>query len=180
MTSRSPSDRSTVVQVRRTLAATPDELFRAWTEPDLFREWFKPRVGSIPNAEMDVRVGGRYRIAIERLGRVYYAVGEYLEVEPPRKLVSTFGWEDVPLVRLRDSLLTVELISRDGHTEVVITHERLPTRTIRALHRLGWRSNLNALARSVARARSTGLNAADERSPDPTQRVLDSDTQVGT
>ena len=157
---------STVVQVRRTLPASPGELFRAWTEPQLFRQWFKPRGGSIPSAEMDVRVGGRYRIAVERLGHVYYAVGEYLEVDAPTRIVSTFGWEGVPLVRLSDSLLTVELVPREGHTEVVITHERLPTRALRALHGWGWRSNLKALARSLARSRTASPTAFHDRGRD--------------
>jgi uncharacterized protein YndB with AHSA1/START domain len=160
MTSAPAPDRWPVVQVRRTLAASPEELFRAWTEPDLFRQWFKPRGGSIPSAEMDVRVGGRYRIAVQRLGLVYYAVGEYLELDAPTKLVSTFGWERVPLVRLSDSLLTVEFVAREGQTEVVITHERLRNRALRGLHGWGWRSNLKALARGLARSRGSDAMAA--------------------
>jgi uncharacterized protein YndB with AHSA1/START domain len=138
-----------LVRVSRVLPAPRDEVFRAWTDPELFRVWFKPRGGSIPSAELDVRVGGRFRIAIERLGFVYYAVGEYLEVDPPNRLVSTFGWERVPLVRLTDTRLTVEFVARgDDRTEVVITHERLGTRTLRALHAWGWRSTLNAARRA--------------------------------
>ena len=143
---------SALVQVRRTIGAPREQVFAAWTDPRLFRAWFKPRGGSIPSVELDVRVGGRYRIALERLGRIWYMVGEYVEVDPPARLVSTFGWQDVPLVRVADSLLTVDFIERDDRTEIVITHERLRTPALRALHGFGWRTTLATLERNLARA----------------------------
>jgi uncharacterized protein YndB with AHSA1/START domain len=81
------------------------------------------------------------------LGHVYYAHGTYLEVEPHRRLVFTFGWEHVPFVRATDSVVTVEFHDRDGQTEIVITHERLAGRPLRALHREGWERCLDLLAR---------------------------------
>jgi uncharacterized protein YndB with AHSA1/START domain len=130
-----------LVQVRRVVPAARDDVFRAWTDPQLVPQWFRPRGGSSPSAEMDVRVGGRYRWAMKLLGHVYYAVGEYVEVDPPRRLVFTFGWERA-LVRLSDSLVTVEFAPRGHETEVVITHERLGTRRLRAMHAAGWRACL--------------------------------------
>ena len=144
---------STVVQVRRTIAAPREQVYAAWTEPAQFRKWFKPPGGSISHAELDVRVGGRYRIGLERLGRVWYMVGEYVEVDPPVRIVSTFGWEGVPLVDVTDSLLTVEFGERDRGTEVVITHERLASRRLRALHGVGWRMTLATLGRNLVRGR---------------------------
>ena len=135
-----------LVQVRRVVSAPPAEVFRAWTEPDLVARWFQPRGGSSAGAEMDVRVGGRYRWGMRMLGRPYYAFGEYVEVDPPRRLVFTFGWDRVPFVRLTDSLVTVELLERGDETEVVVTHERLASRTLRAMHRAGWHDTLAELA----------------------------------
>jgi uncharacterized protein YndB with AHSA1/START domain len=141
-----------MVQVRRTLPAGRDEVFRAWTDPDLLRQWFKPRGGSSPGVEMDVRVGGRYRWAMKLLGHRYFAFGEYIEVDPPRRLVFTFGWDRVPLVRLIDSLVTVEFRDRGDQTEVVITHERLGSRSLRTLHEGGWQACLANLRVLLARA----------------------------
>ena len=152
MTARGSSPAPALLQVRRTLPAAREEVFRAWTEADLVRQWFKPRGGSSPGAEMDVRVGGRYRWAMKLLGHVYYAVGEYIEVDPPKRLVFTFGWERA-LVRLTDSVVTVEFIDRAHETEVVITHERLPSRGQRALHAAGWRVCLSNLDRLVGQTR---------------------------
>jgi uncharacterized protein YndB with AHSA1/START domain len=148
LTARATSPAPTVLQVRRTLPAAREEVFRAWTDPTLVRQWFKPAGGSSQGAEMDVRVGGRYRWAMKLLGHVYYAVGEYIEVDPPRRLVFTFGWERA-LVRLTDSIVTVEFVDRGHETEVVITHERLPSRIQRTLHGAGWRVCLTNLARLV-------------------------------
>jgi uncharacterized protein YndB with AHSA1/START domain len=152
LTARPDSSAPTVLQVRRTLPAAREEVFRAWTDPQLVRQWFKPRGGSSPGAEMDVRVKGRYRWAMKLLGHVYYAVGEYIEVDPPKRLVFTFGWERA-LVRLTDSVVTVDFVDRGDETEVVITHERLPNRLQRALHRAGWRACLTNLNRLAGRTR---------------------------
>ena len=135
-----------MVQVRRTLPVAPEEAFRAWTDPTLVSQWFRPRGGSSQSAEMDVRVGGHYRWAMKLLGHRYFAYGQYIEVDPPKRLVFTFGWERA-LVRLTDSLVTVEFADLGDHTEVIITHERLPTRGQRALHAAGWRNCLVNLDR---------------------------------
>jgi uncharacterized protein YndB with AHSA1/START domain len=143
----------TVVQVRRTLACPRETAFRAWTDPELVPNWFKPRDGSTPAAEMDVRVGGRYRWALEREGRVAYAIGEYLEVEPPTRLAFTFGWEQMPGVELIDSLVTVEFNDRGDGVEIVITHERLRDEQQGELHAAGWREMLENLEHMLAAAR---------------------------
>jgi len=139
-----------VVQVRRTLPATREEVFRAWTDPKLVTEWFKPRGGSSPGAEADVRVGGKYRWGMKLLGHSYYAVGEYIEVDQPNRLAFTFGWEHA-IVRLTDSIVTVDFLDHGDQTELVITHERLPNRAMRALHGIGWRGLLKDLGQLIGR-----------------------------
>ena len=134
-----------LVQIRRTIPAPVERVYRAWTEPELVERWFKPRGGSSAGAEMDVRAGGRYRWGMKLLGHVYYAFGEYVEVEPVQRLVFTFGWEQVPFVRMTDSVVTVEFHDQDSQTEVVITHERLGGRALRSMHRQGWEGCLDLL-----------------------------------
>ena len=136
----------TVLQLRRTLAAAPDEVFRAWTDPELFQRWFRPAATWNEGAEMDVRPGGRWRVRLRSAGRRYSAFGEYVEVEPPRRLVFTMGWERVPLVDPTDSVVTVELTEDGDGTELVLTQERLRTVPERVWHAFGWRSVLGRLA----------------------------------
>jgi uncharacterized protein YndB with AHSA1/START domain len=141
-------DAATVVQIRRTLPAPPEEAFRAWTDPARLAQWFKPPGGRNAGVEMDARVGGRYRCAMQLPGRTFYAVGEFVEIAPPRRLVFTFGWEQA-IVSLSDSLVTIEFEDRGQETEVVVTHERLGGRMTRALHAWGWRWLLRILAHQM-------------------------------
>jgi uncharacterized protein YndB with AHSA1/START domain len=152
------------VHVTRELPARREDVFRAWTEPDLFARWFTPSGRFTPSgnssvtAELDVRPGGEYRITVERTQLVpgtSYIVGRYLEVDPPERLVFTFGWEEPPPVaeleglEELDSRVTVQFRDHGESTEVSITHERLGTPVFRAFHRWGWETTLERLASIV-------------------------------
>jgi uncharacterized protein YndB with AHSA1/START domain len=150
MMATSHGDGETVVQIRRTLPCPPEDAYQAWTDPELVPQWFKPPDGTGGRAEMDVRVGGTYRWAMERGGRVAYVVGEYLEVSPPSRLVFTFGWEAMPGVELRDSVVTVEFNDRGDEVELVITHARIPDAELREQHGDGWREMLANLEQTLA------------------------------
>lgn len=81
------------------------------------------------DAEVDLRVGGRYRVSLNGVdGELIYAVaGRYQAVEPPAKLAFSWRWE-VPAYDETDTLVTVAFheIEAGQHTEVVITHDLLP------------------------------------------------------
>jgi uncharacterized protein YndB with AHSA1/START domain len=143
------------VHVSRELQASREDVFRAWTESDLFAQWFTPPGNSSVTADLDVRPGGSYRITLERTQLVpgtSHIVGQYLEVEPPERLVFTFGWEEPPPVpelgdlESLDSRVTVLFHDHGPSTEVSITHERLETTELRAFHAWGWETTLEQLA----------------------------------
>src|SRR5829696_2380984 len=75
--------------VTRTFNGPPRLVFEAWTKPELFRQWWVPRsMGmSLRSCEMDVRVGGKYRLEFEPDALAFF--GTYLEVTPPSRLVWT-------------------------------------------------------------------------------------------
>jgi len=146
------------VHVARELPARREEVFRAWTQPDLFARWFTPPGNSSVTAELDVRPGGAYRITLERtelVPGISYIVGAYLEVDPPERLVFTFGWEEPPPVPELDGLeeldsrVTVQFRDRGESTEISIIHERLRTPDFQAFHRWGWQTTLERLATVV-------------------------------
>ena len=115
-----------LVHVSRTFAAPREQVFRAWTDPDAVRRWFGSSIGPAKKVEADLRVGGRYRISVSMppTGRLASAYGEYLEVEPPERLVYTFAWEKMPLaLGLGNSKVTVEFVELADGTEVRLTHE---------------------------------------------------------
>jgi uncharacterized protein YndB with AHSA1/START domain len=83
------SDRELVV--RRTFNAPARIVFEAWTRPELFERWWVPKsIGmSLRSCEMDVRVGGRYRLVFDMSGAVMEVFGTYTEVTPHSRLVWT-------------------------------------------------------------------------------------------
>jgi uncharacterized protein YndB with AHSA1/START domain len=157
----SPSAAGTTLQVRRVFDAPREEVFRAWTEPEVLRQWLMPSSGSSPDAKIDLREGGSYRIEMRIGDDVAYVGGDYLEVRPPERLVFTWAFEPVevakastPEVRAMapslndtgETRVSVEFRDRGGSTEVVLTHEALRTDAIREFHEGGWTSSLDRLA----------------------------------
>lgn len=149
MTDASPvpaADGATTVSLvaRRTIRATPERLFAAWTEPAQLRRWWGPATVTCTAAEVDLRVGGRYRLA-NRLpdGRMLWIVGVFEAIEPPSRLVYTWRLEPGEDC---DERVSVRFQPRDGGTEVVIVHERIGDEATRDHHEQGWQGCLDGLA----------------------------------
>ena len=140
---------SHAIRVSRRIRATRERLFRAWTDPAQLRHWWRMEGPgwSFAGAELDVRVGGAYRLGMTGPdGRDHVAVGVYREVAPPARLAFTWDWED-PDRRVGDTLVTVELVDAgDGTTDVVITHVRFASADRAANHERGWTQLLRLIA----------------------------------
>jgi uncharacterized protein YndB with AHSA1/START domain len=111
------SDREVVVT--RTFDAPARVVFEAWTRAELFRQWWVPRsMGmTLRSCELDVRVGGRYRLEFgDDPANPIAFFGRYLEVTPPSRLVWTND-EDGD----EASVTTVALEERDGQTHLVLS-----------------------------------------------------------
>jgi len=78
------------LSLTRIIAASPDKLYRAWTEPELLKQWFAPSPFTTTTAQLDVRPGGANLIVMRGPDGVEYPNhGVYLEIIPGRKLVFT-------------------------------------------------------------------------------------------
>ncbi len=129
---------TTLFLVRR-FKATPEEVFRAWTDPGELTQWFastKDHAGCI--AEVDLRVGGRFRMGMKHLptGKDHVATGIYREIRFPERLVFTWSWEGKP--ENGESRITIDLRDDQGETEMRFTHEFFPNRAVRDNHQTGW------------------------------------------
>ena len=97
-------------------------VFEAWTTPELFRRWWVPQSmgASLRSCEMDVRVGGQYRLEFEPDGMAFF--GTYLEVTPPSRLAWTNeeGGEDGPV--------TTVTFEDQGDKTLLVLHELHPSK----------------------------------------------------
>jgi uncharacterized protein YndB with AHSA1/START domain len=130
---------------RRTIRASVERVFEAWTDPVQLRAWWGPRPVTCSDAEMDLRTGGRYRIvnALPDGGSITIH-GVFRLVEPPRRLVYTWCMSEDPN---EASLVTVRFEPRGDATEVVVVHEDIPAEPVRESHEKGWKGCLDGLER---------------------------------
>lgn len=146
------------IRLSRRLAATPAEVFDAWTRADQIMQWMIPSGPGTTRAQLDARIGGRFRIDMTDKGAVIPHDGEYLRLEPPHLL--EFTWVS-PFTDRQRSVVTVELkaAGRDA-TDLTLTHKLLPTAKAVDDHTWGWNACLDALvARYAEPSRSTAVNA---------------------
>lgn len=141
------------VRVSRTIRADAERLFQAWTDPKRLMLWWRQEAEgwAFASAMIDLRVGGRYRLAMTAPdGKVHAAVGVYCEIERPVRLVFTWDWEE-PMKGVADTLVTVDFRQMGTNaTDVVVTHERFMDSARMRRHEQGWTELLGLLERAVS------------------------------
>ena len=145
MSDSSPAPFAAVLVVRRTIRARPEALFAAWTDPQQLTRWWGPPGVTCTAAEIDLRVGGSYRIA-NRMpdGSTLWIAGEFELIEPPSRLI--YSWR-LEIPEAGTERVSVSFVPRDAATEVVVTHERIASETARTRHEIGWIGCLDGLTR---------------------------------
>ena len=122
------------------IAAPPEVVFPYFTDPALVAKWLADA------AELDARPGGTFSIDIRRSSRT--ARGTFVEVDPPRRVVFTWGVPDEPTLLPGSSTVEVVLEADGDDTIVTLTHRDL-SESWAASHREGWTSFLGELAATV-------------------------------
>jgi uncharacterized protein YndB with AHSA1/START domain len=142
-------DPAPVLRMRRTIRASRQRVFEAWTDPGQLRRWFAVAEGfTTPVAEVDLRVGGRYRLGMKAPGDnpLLIVGGVYREIVPLERLVFTWQWESADPNELQ-TVVTVEFYEAAGVTEIVLKHELFSGLPQRDKHGEGWAGCLANLQR---------------------------------
>ncbi len=134
------------LRMSRRFAASPERLFDAWTDPAFVARWLFTTPGSeAHSAELDVRVGGAWTIIDRRGGVDYTALGEYLEIDRPRRLVFSFG---MPQFSPAFDRVTVEIAPDGDGATMTLSQQNLPEAAVEPT-RDGWSQMFDGLERAL-------------------------------
>jgi uncharacterized protein YndB with AHSA1/START domain len=138
------------LEIKRLIKASRDRVYAAWTDPVQLKQWFGPENVQTRDLIAEARVGGEFRWDLTNSeGEEMTMRGEFRELQPGKKIVFTWQWEDDEDWENHVSVVTVELDDADGGTELRLTHEKLPNEESRDGHTRGWNSALDKLEKFV-------------------------------
>ena len=131
--------------LKRRLNASPAKVYAAWTDPEKIARWFGPAqvvAGSV-RADIDARIGGRYRISFKMQdGEHNEVAGVYREMAPNQRLAFSWAWHSTPE---RESQVTISLRPDGDGTLLTLHHEQLFDQAAREGHEGGWIGTLDKL-----------------------------------
>lgn len=125
-----------VLEIIVHIAASPETVFPYFTDPNRYVLWMGER------AVLEPVPGGPYWV---RMRNGIEAAGEFVEVDPPKRIVFTWGWTEDQSVPPGSTQVVITLEEEDGGTRVVLRHHGLPTDDQRDHHRAGWQMYLDRL-----------------------------------
>jgi uncharacterized protein YndB with AHSA1/START domain len=143
--------------IARSIKASPERVFDAFTDPDQLTEWWWPDGFTCPAAEVDLRMGGTYRLAMEWPGSIpteqqfaHHLAGEYYEIERPHRLLMSGRAVNDEQGELFATLIEVTFEARDGGTALTVRQsyfEPMPPAEAMGGAEQGWSEQLGKLAR---------------------------------
>lgn len=153
------------VLVTRVFDASPDLVFRMWTEPEHLARWWGPRGFTNPVCELDARPGGAFCIHMRAPNGVVYPLrGTFREIVRPKRIVFTAVAEDMQGNALLDEIATITFTAEGAKTKVTVHAKAVglapPAPRMLDGMEAGWSQSLERLAAGVAREGAD--RAADE------------------
>jgi len=134
-----------VLRLGRMIAAPRARVWAALTDPAELAAWWGPHGFTSPRVELDLRVGGGYRIAMQPPdGELFRLLGTFRGVEPAARLAYTFTW-DPPDRDDRETVVTLVLEERGDEAGLRLTQGEFATPERLALHEPGWTESLDRL-----------------------------------
>ncbi|HUY24522.1 MAG TPA: SRPBCC domain-containing protein [Candidatus Saccharimonadales bacterium] len=147
--------------VERTLRASPERIFDAFTDPEQLTQWWWPKGFTCPAAEVDLRVGGAYKLAMQWPDAIpgsdqfaHHMAGEYYAIEPPHRLLMSGRAVNDEQGELFATLIEVTLEERDDGTALTMRQsyfDPMPPAEALGGAEQGWNEQLDKLEQILAR-----------------------------
>jgi len=138
-----------ILRLERIFAATPQQLFDAWTKADQLVRWWGPEGCTTPHCDLDIRQGGAWITTMRHNdGSENTVSGVYRLIDPPRRLVFTWAWHNDG-ARGHESEVALDFEPVDGGTRMVLVQKTFQSDEQCDKHRMGWTSSFNDLARHI-------------------------------
>jgi uncharacterized protein YndB with AHSA1/START domain len=122
--------------------APVERIFAAWSTPEQMQRWFAPGDMKVAEASADFRVGGAWRVVMQRPdGHQHIVGGVYREIEPNQRLLMSWSWEGSGVT----SEIEILLQAAGEQTDLTLNHRQIPTAESRDSHAQGWEGCLAKL-----------------------------------
>ncbi len=119
------------ILITREFDAPNDLVYRAWTTPELVKRWWNAKRGEVTICEIDLRVGGTWRyVMVTPDGQEVGFHGEYREIVPNERIVSTEAYEGIPDADEHATLNTATFTEVDGRTTLTVLVQA-PSKVVR-------------------------------------------------
>ena len=140
------------LHMSHTLGATPETIFRIWTEAAQLRTWFGGTGFEVLEATADPQVGGKWSVTLRGTdsGSEWQAVGTYRTLTPPTRIAMTMAWLMGEGNRSEESLLTLVLTAQGDKTEVALTQTGFNSPEMRDRHRDGWQASFTLMEKNLS------------------------------
>jgi uncharacterized protein YndB with AHSA1/START domain len=143
-----------VLKLKHVVDSPLERIFNLLTEPAELAKWWGPHGFTTPEVALDLSVGGRYRFTMQPPeGEAFHLSGEFIEIDPPTRLVYTFRWDE-PDPDDRETVVVLSLAPVGDATEVSLSQGEFATDERLALHRNGWADSLEKLGKVIETSRS--------------------------
>lgn len=149
--------------VRRTIRAPRKQIFQSFSRSDLLSQWFTPTAEiALDILEFVFAPGARFRLRYTMPdGRQPVVGGVYESIDEPEQIVMSWIWEEPDPLADIPMRVTFRFIEQAGATDVIITHEHLPSDQACTIHADGWEASLDRLEQFLA----AGVKTESNRSP---------------
>lgn len=132
--------------IERSLSASPQKVYEAWTNPEVLVKWWGPVGMSIPVCEMDVVEGGNWKTTMANdEGGEYTVTGQYKTLSPHDHIAFTWAWSQEDGSRGHETIVNVVLEETSGGTKMTMTQKEFRDVEQRDNHNSGWTSSFTKL-----------------------------------